>query len=73
MERGRTAGHRGNSNRPGVPLVQRAGTVGAPATIGAVVRGAGQTRLNGRGTQRVKPLTNIPGENGIFKIIIVIF
>lgn len=65
--RGRIVGHRGNSNRPEVPLVQRVGTAGAPAPIGAaavVVRGVGLTRLSGRGIQRVKLLPNIPGEDG---------
>lgn len=60
--RGRTVGHRGNSNRPGV-LLGRRGTAGAPVPVGAavVVRGVG---LNGRGIQRVKTQPNIPGEDG---------
>ncbi|XP_055698291.1 heterogeneous nuclear ribonucleoprotein R isoform X1 [Phlebotomus papatasi] len=59
--RGRAAGLRGNTNRQGAPPVQRGATVGAQATAGGV-RGAGQTRLNARGTQRGKPQQNLPGE-----------
>lgn len=65
--RGRTVGHRGNSNRRGVPPGLRVGTAGAPAPVGAavvVVPGVGRTRLSGRGThQRAKPPPNIPGED----------
>lgn len=65
--RGRTVGHRGNSNRRGVPPGLRVGTAGAPAPVGAavVVPGVGRTRLSGRGIhQRAKPPPNIPGEDG---------
>lgn len=62
MVRGRAGGLRGNSSRLAVPPVQRGAIVGAPAATG-VVRGAGQIRLSARGTQRAKPLPNIPGED----------
>lgn len=65
--RGRTVGHRGNSNRRGVPPDRRVGTAGAPAPVGAavVVPGVGRTRLSGRGThQRAKPPPNIPAAIG---------
>ncbi|XP_037912529.1 heterogeneous nuclear ribonucleoprotein R isoform X2 [Hermetia illucens] len=57
--RGRAVGLRGNTNRQGAPPGQRGATVGAQAATGGV-RGAGQTRLNARGTQRAKPLPNLP-------------
>lgn len=59
--RGRAVGLRGHTSRQGVQLDQRLGTAGAPVTAGGV-RGAGQARLNVRGTQRGKPLQSIPGE-----------
>lgn len=79
--RGRTVGHRGNSNRRGVPPGLRVGTAGAPAPVGAavvVVPGVGRTRLSGRGThQRAKPPPNIPGEDRpaftLFSLFIPIF
>ena len=64
--RGRAVGLRGNTNRQGALPVQRGVTVGAQATTGGV-RGAGQTRLSARGTQRAKPLPNLPGEDGLYR------
>lgn len=68
MARGRTVGHRGSTNRQvAVPPVQREVTVGALAVTGGV-RGAGQARLSARGTQRAKPLPNLPGEeDGLYR------
>lgn len=62
--RGRAVGVRGINRPVGVPVVtQRVATGPQAATTGGlVVRGAGQTRLNVRGTQRGKPQPNLPGE-----------
>lgn len=62
--RGRAVGVRGINRPVGVPVVtQRVATGPQAATTGGlVVRGAGQTRLNVRGTQRGKPPQNLPGE-----------
>lgn len=63
--RGRRAvGVRGINRPVGVPVAtQRVATGPQAATTGGLVgRGAGQTRLNVRGTQRGKPQQNLPGE-----------
>lgn len=64
ITRGRAVGVRGINRPVGVPVVtQRVATGPQAATTGGlVVRGAGQTRLNVRGTQRGKPQPNLPGE-----------
>jgi hypothetical protein len=67
MARGQAAGLRGNNSQADLNPVQRGAAV-AQATTGEV-RGVGQTRPNARGTQRAKPLQNLPGEERFSNLV----